>query len=177
MVLRHDVPARVASLTGISTAMAAANGARLIETVRIERLQPVLTAVDWSAIVLQDFTKTPLRGVDRFASERAMTWIASQTSGARVLLFPPWPSAAGSAVYQDAGPFTTTPDDPQDYARRTMGFYTSVADRHGFSVAPVPGTWLSAGNPALYAEDNHHASVAGAALVAEVLASELKKLL
>lgn len=63
MVLRHDVPARVAKLTGASTAMAAANGARLIETVRIERLQPVLTAVDWSVIVLQDFTKTPFRGV------------------------------------------------------------------------------------------------------------------
>lgn len=106
-----------------------------------------------------------------------MTWIASQAPDARILLFPPWPSAAGSAIYQDAGPFTTTPSDPQDYARHTMRFYTSVADRHGYSVAPVPSTWLAAGNPALYAEDNHHASAEGAALVAEVLASALEELL
>lgn len=177
MILRHDLPRLAADKGRFHTATAAANGARLIETVRIEGFRNALSMTDWDAVVLQDFTKTPLRAIDRFASERAMAWIAHETAPARVLLYPPWPARGDNAIYRDAGFLTSTPVDPRDFARRTTAFYREVADRHGFGFAPVPEAWLSANDPGLYADDGHHASPAGARFVAALIAEGLETLL
>lgn len=178
MVLHNDLPALVraeAADAGVTltTGTAAAGGARLIETVRIAALEPVLRA-GWDAIVVQDFTKTPLRAIDRWASARAIAWIA-RTAAAPLLLYPPWPAKAGTAVYRDAGFLTATPDSPEDYAARTMAFYDSL----GHPTTPVPAAWLAEpeAGAALYAADGHHPNAEGSAFVARLLWSDLQSLL
>ena len=76
MVLGNDLPGLVAERAAedgveLSVATAAAGGARLVETVRLPGLGPLL-AREWDAVVAQDFTKTPLRAPDRWGSRRAM---------------------------------------------------------------------------------------------------------
>lgn len=178
MVLRNDLPAQVraeaaASGVTLATGTAAADGARLIETVRIAALEPVLTA-GWDAIVVQDFTKTPLRAIDRLASARAVAWIA-RTAQTPLLLYPPWPAMAGTAVYRDAGFLTAIPEGPEDYAARTMAFYDSLGHR----TARVPEAWLAEpdAGAALYAEDGHHPNAEGTAFVARIIWSELRSLI
>ncbi len=176
MILRHDVPALIASearADGIElgTAMAAADGARLIETLRIQELDPLLTFRMWDAVVLQDFTKTPLRAFDRWGSRHAMERIGNRVAPSPVVLYPPWPATADNHVYRDAGFLTTTPETPEDFMARQMAFYMSVAEDNGFHLANVPRAWMQAaaeGAP-LFHKDGHHASPEGAALVARVL--------
>lgn len=179
MVLRNDLPAVVQRLAraadvALTTATAAADGARLIESVRISGLTPVLTK-GWDAIVVQDFTKTPLRGIDRWASAQAISNIARAAAPAPLLLYPPWPAAAGTGVYRAPGFLTTRPANPEDYAARTMAFYNSL----GHAVAPVPDAWLAATRAGhqLYADDGHHPNPAGTQLVANILWDSLKDLM
>jgi hypothetical protein len=176
MLLRHDVPGLVAGQSRFHTAMAAADGARLVETARLDGFREAVANGGWDAVVLQDFTKTPLRAIDRFASAQAMRWIARQSAPAKVLLYPPWPAADGNSVYRDAGRLTTTPQDPHDFARRTMAHYSSVAEDNGFQLVPVPLAWLDAKDPALYDDDGHHASVLGAQFVARLIAEALERM-
>ena len=81
IVLNHDVPARITALAEqegvqLNTATAAANGARLIETIRLESLNHILQPGLWDVVVLQDFTKTPLRAFDSWGSRYAMKQIS-----------------------------------------------------------------------------------------------------
>ena len=184
IVLNHDVPARITALAEqegvqLNTATAAANGARLIETIRLESLNHILQPGLWDVVVLQDFTKTPLRAFDRWGSRYAMKQISRSVGTIPVLLFPPWPAAETNHVYQDPGFMVQAPADPEDYAARSMAFYTSIAQDHGFHVAPVPLAWLKAthdGAP-LYHQDTLHASEAGADFAAAQLWAALKPLL
>lgn len=176
MLLNHDVPGRVAKAAAadgvtLDVATAAAHGARLIETSRLSALDPILRPDLWDAIVLQDFTRTPLRRIDRWGSAWAIGRIVARTAPTPVVLFPPWPAAAGNAVYTHAGLFAATPDGPDDFAKRTMDFYKRVATRHQACLAPVPYAWRAAdqAGQALFAADGHHANPAGATLVAGVL--------
>lgn len=184
MVLRHDVPARLARFAQakghqITTAMAAANGARLIETRRIPELKPILKPDYWDAVVLQDFTETPLRAPDRWGSALAMGRIARRVAPAPILLYPPWPGDLGHPIYENAGRLKAQPQSPTDYAARTMAHYTRVARANGFHVAPVPQRWLEAvaRGESLYDADRHHANARGAALAAKVLWEALEPLL
>lgn len=179
MVLRNDLPDVVRALADadgikISTATAAADGARLIETSRLPGFRRALE-VGWDAIVVQDFTKTPLRGIDRWGSARAVARIAQIASPARLLLYPPWPVMAGNRVYEDAGPMTVRPETPADYAARTMEHYTNL----GHPVAPVPDRWLAARNAGaeFYADDGHHPNARGTAFVGEIIWESLRDLL
>lgn len=179
MVVQNDLPGRVAALAisegvQLTTASASANGARLTETIRTQGLDGVL-AKDWNVLVVQDFTKTPLRANDRWASARAVRHIAQTSASATILLYPPFPSAAENGVYRDAGRLTITPTSPQDYAARTLDHY----ERLGHRVAPVPQRWLEAidAGQALYDRDGHHPNEAGTDLVARVIWGELKVML
>ena len=184
MVLRHDVPARLAGIARaeghqIAVATAAANGARLIETLRIAELRLVLKPDYWDAVILQDFTETPLRAPDRWGSAIAMTRIARQVAPAPILLYPPWPGDHGHPIYKNAGRLKAQPENPSDYAARTMAHYTRVSRKNGFDIAPVPQRWLEAvaEGEGLYDKDRHHANAHGAALVARILWESLKPLL
>ena len=179
MVLNNDLPSLVAERAQadgatISTATAAANGARLIETLRVPRILDVVRA-GWDVVVVQDFTKTPLRAIDRWGSARVIRAIADAAAPAPVLLFPPWPAASENGVSADAGFLTTQPKDPDDYAARTMAHYQA----NGHKVAPVLQAWLTAINEGadLYAADGHHPNAQGSAFVADILWKSLKDLL
>ena len=181
MLMRHDVPARVAGLAAqegvtLRPALAAAQGARLIETLRIEALDQVMQAGAWEALVLQDFTKTPLRAVDRWGSAHAIRALARRVSPTPVILAPPWPARADAGVYRDAGTLTAVPASPEDYANRTMAHYTSVARDIPAAVAPIPTRWLSASQE-LYAPDGHHANPDGADVMAATIWTTLKQVL
>ena len=182
MILRHDVPARIAALAKadgqrIVTAMAAAEGARLIETLRIAAFRDAVKQSDWDVIVLQDFTKTPLRATDRWGSALAMSRIARIAKPAQVVLFPPWPARAHKDVYTNPGFMTSAPESPADFAALTEVFYRGVAARNNFHMAPIPTDWLGAGDPDFYDKDGHHASPEGAQFVADRLWQTIRALL
>ncbi|MEM1159744.1 MAG: hypothetical protein AAGJ28_02325 [Pseudomonadota bacterium] len=184
MLLRHDVPGRVAALAAkqgraIRPALAAGQGVRLVEVMRVAAFRDLLRPGLWDAAVLQDFTKTPLRAVDRWASSWAMGAIAERLRGVPLLLAPPWPGAPENSVYRDAGWLTAAPVDAADYARRTMLHYEATAAEIGAQVAPVPATWaaaLATGIP-VFDADGHHASPEGADVLAGVLWDQLQKML
>lgn len=182
MVLNHDLPKLVAGLAAkdgveLNVATAAASGARLIETIRIDLFRELLVQVPWDVAVLQDFTKTPLRAPDRWGSAFAVRRAAGLLGETPIVLYPPFPASAGQSVYASAGRFSTTPRDPADYARRTMVHYSGMADAHGLKVAPVPERWLEAAGPGFYASDGHHPSKAGSEFVASVLWPVIKAFL
>lgn len=184
MILRYDVAAITAKFAAedgisLSVATAAADGARLIETIRIPELERLLEDGAWSAVVLQDFTKTPLRRTDRWGSRYAMSWFRAQLPRTPIVLYPPWPAMADNKVYEDAGFLTYTPRDPADFRKRTMGFYGGVATDFGFHLSEVPAAWAkaTAEGQDLYAPDGHHANELGAKLSAKVLWSVLKGLI
>lgn len=184
MLLRHDVPGRVAALAAgqgrvIRPALAAAQGVRLVEVMRVAAFRDLLRSGLWDAAVLQGFTKTPLRAVDRWASSWAMGAIAKRLPGVPLLLAPPWPGAPENSVYHAADWLTAVPVDAADYARRTMLHYEVTAAEIGAQVAPVPATWAAAqaeGIP-VFDADGHHASPAGADVLASVLWEHLQNML
>lgn len=157
---------------------ASANGARLVQSVRIASLRSLLAQGHWDAVVLQDFSSTPLYLADRLGSRIAISTFARLATDARIVLFPHWPSAPGHAVYQTGGGVKKAAAvDPIDYAKRAQAHYANCADRVGATVAPVLSEWMAAmarGEP-IYARDRHHASKTGAALAAGALWSALSK--
>ncbi|WP_424929215.1 hypothetical protein [Amaricoccus tamworthensis] len=174
---RHDVPSRVAALAEkagarVRIGMAARDGARLRETIMSEHLTMMLDRAHWDVLVLQDHTTTPFRTDDRRLSRETMTRLASMAEPERVLLYPPWPRAAGHPFYSRIHyGFDLTPQNPREFANRTMEFYEKVSQEYGFTVAPVPARWLAAvesGHP-VYDTDDYHASSEGAELAAGVL--------
>ncbi len=181
MLLRHDVPGRVAAAAAregitLRPALAAAQGARLIETLRIDALEDVMRPGLWEALVLQDFTKTPLRAVDRWGSACAIKAMARRVAPTPVLLAPPWPARAGANVYAGAGFLTDEPASPEEYATRTMAHYSAVARDISATVAPLPPRWLTADQD-LYDPDGHHANPDGASLMAEVIWTTLRDII
>ena len=185
ITLDHDIPGRVAALARadgieLDVAMAAASGARLRESANIKRLAQLLHDGAWDILVLQDYTTTPFRSLDRDASLTTMRELAAISQARRVVLYPPWPRAPEHEFY--ASPkdnFDVRPTSPEAFAGATMEFYQGVAQSSGFEVAPVPEAWLDAvakGEP-VYAADAYHASETGAALAAEVLWDRLRSVL
>ncbi|MEL7104670.1 MAG: SGNH/GDSL hydrolase family protein [Pseudomonadota bacterium] len=179
MVVRNDLPARVAARAArdgvaLLVASASANGAHLVESLRIAALRRVL-AKGWDAIVVQDFTATPLRARTRWGSRLAIDAIAQLAAPAPLLMYPPFPGAPGHRVYEDAAASSRGPRDPDAYAARTMAHYAATGQR----VAPVPLRWLEARPdwPTLYDADGHHPSAAGSDLIADVLWADLKEML
>ena len=181
MVLRGDLPARVVARAAadgqsLGVATAAAEGARLIETWRIETFREMLTREPWDAVVVQDFTKTPLRAIDRAGSAFAIRAIARAAAPAHLLLYPPFPAAAGNAVYRDAGRLTAVPESPEDYARRSTAHYAALAGGR-ITVVHVPSRWLEEGEAGFYAPDGHHPSEAGSDFIAGVIWDHLRFIL
>lgn len=179
MILRNDLPGLVARRAAedgapIAAATAAANGARLIETLRIGAFRGALGGGKWDVVVLQDFTKTPLRWVDRLGSALAIDAMARLAAPATIVLYPPFPAAEGSSVYRSSGFLSATPEDSADYAQRTEAHYAAIANRHGFRVAPIPARWIASDNPSRYVPDGLHPSEAGSAFIADILWSEIR---
>lgn len=179
MLLRHDVPGRVSVLAGqdgiaLRVATLAATGARLVETIRIAGVPAVLRQ-GWDAVVVQDFTGTPLRAVDRLGSALAIGRIARFAAPAPLLLCPPFPAAPGNRVYSDAGLLAQVPSNPRDFADRTMAHYGAL----GHPVVDLPHRWLDATDAGqrLYADDGHHANAAGAEFMADQIWRGLRQLL
>lgn len=179
MVLRNDMPEMVQALArdegvDMAVAVAAANGARLTDTLRVGELWDVLS-MDWDVVVVQDFTSTALSKVHAWASHRAIDRIAAKVAPTPLLLYPTNPGAPGHRVYADAGRFATTPDGPEDFAARTTAHYAAT----GHEVAPVADAWIEAKEywPEMYHDDGHHPSVAGSRFIARVLWDALKSLL
>lgn len=171
------MPGRVAALAAaegrpIRHAVAAAGGARLVETASNDSLRALLADVDWNAVVLQEFSKTALRPWDRWASKRTIADLAALARPAAVVVAPSWPYAPGHSLYSgETGWFEAAPAEPEDFAARNEGFFGSVAAEHGLIAAPVGRAWLRAvaEGRQVYAEDGQHASAEGAALAAGVL--------
>ena len=96
-----------------------------------------------------------------------------------VVLFPPWPGAEGHGVYHKTRFLTMTPQNPADYAERTIAFYSAVANDNRFHVAQVVEQWMQAtkSGTRLYHRDGLHANRGGADVVAQVIWATLKPLL
>lgn len=182
LTLGHDVPGRVARHAArdgmsLATAIAAANGARLVETWRIDAFRRLLQPAYWDAVVLQDFTETALRRADSWASAYAIRRMASTLAPTPIVLYPPFPAGPYNRIYRTSGWSDPAPDDPSDYARRTIAHYSELAERPGITRAPIPERWLAENNTAYYAEDNHHASASGAEFVARILWGTIREAL
>ncbi len=184
MTLHHDIPGRVAAVAAaegydIRVATAAATGAWLIESMRLDALEEIMRPTLWEAIVLQDFSKASLNQINRIGSIRAMKTLVKWVSPTPVVLFPPWPASADNKVYQDAGRLAFTPESPTDYASTTMAHYTQVARQTGSTVAQIPEQWLmhDVAGASLYATDGHHSNPEGADFVAQVLWHSLRQVL
>ncbi|WP_424932468.1 SGNH/GDSL hydrolase family protein [Amaricoccus macauensis] len=185
ITLGHDVPSRVAARAAaegveVEVAMAAAGGAHLRDTARISRLGPLLEASEWDVLVLQDHTTTPFRETDREVSADTIAGLAARARTRNVVLYPPWPRAPGHAFYRhEAADNTLQPKGPEEFARRTIEFYESVARQNGYAVAPVPQRWLEAVElrEPVYAGDNYHASAEGAELAAQVIWKTLRSII
>ncbi|MEM6483171.1 MAG: hypothetical protein AAF681_15105, partial [Pseudomonadota bacterium] len=99
--------------TGVHFARASANGARLVQSVRIAGLRTLVQQIPWDAVVLQDFSSMPLHPADRLGSRLAISHFARLASPAPIVLFPHWPSAAGHRVYRGTlGTGFAIPADP-----------------------------------------------------------------
>ena len=182
MVLKHQVPRLVANIAAkegieIGFASAAAYGARLVETYRIPELKRLLRPEDWDSVVLQDFTKTPLRGLDRLGSAYAIDQLAQGFEPGRIVLYPPVPAIDQSSVYEDAGPFTRTPLNPGEFGELTMLHYSNIAKNNGYRVSPVPVQWLVSSTPEFYSIDGHHPNEAGAQFIACILWQTIREAL
>lgn len=156
----------------VHLARASANGARLIETLRIAPLRKLLRDVDWDVVVMQDFSSTALNSEDRLASDFAIRAMARLARPASVVLFPHWPSAPGHSVYRGGlGSHIATPKNLADYAARSQTHYERTAAKCGGVVVPVLAQWetaVSSGKD-LYVGDRHHANRKGAELAAHAV--------
>lgn len=153
-------------------ARASAGGARLIESISIPALRNLLVDVLWDAVVLQDFSSTPLNQDDQAASHAAIQEIAELASPAVIVLFPHWPSGPGHQVYSGgSGGRVASPYDPADYADRAREHYLAAAQATGARLAPVLDEWISAleAGEDLYLPDDHHATDIGAKLAADAV--------
>ena len=152
-------------------AIAAANGARLIETWRINTFRQALD-IGWDILVLQDFSTTCLRASDRWASGWAMRAMATRARARAVLLYPTWAFPPDHDLYhRRAGLLSVTPRTPDDFASRITAHYEDIARAEGWTRAPVtemlrPDAHLK--------NDLHHLNPKGAVFVANILWNSLR---
>ena len=181
MTLRHDLPEQVAKLAqgqGISlhVGTAAARGARLIETLRIESFREVLQ-LGWDVLILQDFSTTCLRAPDRWGSRFAIKKMVEDTQPAAVLLYPTWAFPPQHPVYQQgAGLFSRVPTGPADFSQSITDHYDGIAKAQGWSRAKVTETMQP--DPTLWLEpDLLHPNESGSVRIAQVIWDSLSELL
>ncbi|SDX92377.1 hypothetical protein SAMN05444336_11326 [Albimonas donghaensis] len=160
------------AMAGVHFSRASANGARLVETLRLPTFRALLEEVDWNVLVLQDFSSTALSFGDRQASILAIRAMAGLARPASIVLFPHWPSAPGHRVYDGGLGFRyRTPENMADYAARSQAHYENAARQCGGHVAPVLEHWMAAVNSGqqLYLADRHHANQMGSKLAARAV--------
>jgi len=181
MTLRHDLPVKVAAKAAqagiaLQIGSAAARGARLVETWRIDAFRAVLER-GWDVLVLQDFSTTCLRAPDRWGSAYAMRQMARAARAQAVILYPTWAFPSAHRVYeQGAGPLSRPPADPDAFAACIIAHYDAAAQTEGWVRAPVTEALHS--DTALWLEDDlHHPSPVGTERIAEVLWQSLRPLL
>lgn len=180
MTLMHDLPLRVAAAAArdglvLQLAVAAANGARLIETWRLPDFRHLL-AQGWNVLVLQDFSATCLSFTDRWGSAMAMRSMARQARAGTVLLYPTWAFPAQHQIYRNQSGFLTTmPSTPEDFAQCIIAHYTSLAQTEGWVRSPVTEAMRPDPTPYL-ADDQHHLNPDGANFVAQILWQSLRGL-
>ncbi|WP_300064302.1 hypothetical protein [uncultured Roseobacter sp.] len=181
MTLRHDLVERVAAQATVSEAapqiaVAAARGARLIETLRIAAFRKMLE-IGWDILVLQDFSTVSLRAPDRWGSAFAMQAMAEAAQPRAVVLFPTWAFPPRHRVYREgAGALSRPPANPDAFAQAIIAHYEGVARSHGWHRAPVTEAFLPDATPWLE-EDLHHPNPAGTARLADVLWQSLARTL
>jgi hypothetical protein len=181
MTLHNDLPRAVAARAAtagdpLQVATAAARGARLVETWRIEAFRAVLE-VGWDVLVLQDFSTTCLRAPDRWGSVRAMRAMVQAARPQAVLLYPTWAFPSGHSVYQrGAGLLSRPPEDPAAFARCITAHYAGIAQAEGWVRAPVTEAMQPDATPWLKA-DLHHPNPAGTDRIVGVLWQSLRPLL
>lgn len=199
--LMHDIPAQVAALAAaegqpLSVGMAAANGARLIETWRLPAFRAALD-LGWDLLVLQDFSATALRAPDRWGSRLAMRRMARRSGARAGVLYPTWAFPPGHRTYAGGAGFgAAVPADPAAYAAAITAHYSAAAADLGWPRAPVteafgPGTSgtgdlgtgdlgtgaFGTGAAPYLGSDQHHLNAAGAARVAQLIWQSLAPLL
>lgn len=179
--LMHDIPGQVAAAAQaagvpVQIGLAAAYGARLIETWRIDSFRAVL-ATGWDVLVLQDFSATVLRAPDRWGAAHAMRGMARASGAGAVLLYPNWALPEGHRVYRDGGGFLAAPPaDRADFAARITDFYGGLAAREGWRRVPVTEAFQA--DISLYTgKDGHHLNAAGARRVSALIWENLRAVL
>lgn len=180
MTHMHDLPARVAAAAArdgvaLQIGVAAANGARLIETWRLPAFRHMLSQ-GWDVLVPQDFSTTCLRVPDRWGSAYAIRSMARQAQAGAVVLYPTWAFPIQHRVYRERSSIlSATPSTPEDFADRIIAHYASLAHIEGWVRAPVTEAMQPDPTPYL-ADDKHHLNPDGAALVADILWQSLRDL-
>lgn len=179
MTLRNDLPDRVRRLAAdagvtLQVGVAAARGARLIETWQIGEFREVL-AEGWDILVLQDFSTTCLRVTDRWGSAVAMQDMA-EVSQADMLLYPTWAFPPGHWVYsQGGGVLSQIPENPNDFAQCIHAHYGGIAEEMGWLRAQVTEAFRPDATPWLE-PDLHHPNAQGSDLIASEIWKSLQLL-
>ncbi len=181
--LQHDVPGLVAARLGdeadTETAMVADGGQVLERYVNDPRVTRRLAEIEWDVIVLQGHSRAAFDVERRAGFNRAVDWFSTQAAaeGAALLLVQTWPRRAGHGFYGRPAEDGVhhPPRSPSEMAERVEALYAAAAARVGARIAPVGRCWAAASDMnALYAEDGSHASPAGAALAADVIALTIR---
>lgn len=167
----NNVPARIRSLLrkrkgAIKIRTFATGGARLDYHRRRSDVSRALKSGRWDVVVLQEATASFLSVDGRKAFHRSLDWFRKRTpKGVPVVLYQTWPWRAGSRYLNGQG---INSAGLWSIMRKA---YAAAAGRNGVVVAPVGECWMrSPKRNAFYSEDGNHASIAGSALAARVIA-------
>ena len=169
-VFVNDVPGRVrqhleAGGSPVRIRSITKGGARLIGFSARPRVAAVLRE-QWDVVVLQEATASFLSAAGRSRFHEAVQWfLARIPKRTRVVLYQTWPWQSGSRYLHKHG--GTSPR----LWRAMQQEYAKAAAQPRIEIAPVGKCWMKDPHvDTYYSRDGNHASVAGSALAAKVIA-------
>ena len=146
--------------------MLAVGGARLTDFVGRPDVVAALKKSKWDVVVLQEASISFLSGSGRKVFHESVDWFLRKVGNdTRVILYQTWPWQTGSRYYRSAAIGETA------MWQLMRAEYAKVALNARITIAPVGKCWVqSARKKSFYSSDGNHASVAGAAFAAKIIA-------
>ena len=166
-----NVPAQVRAristkYNNVQIRMLAVGGARLSDFVDRPDVVAALQKSKWDVVVLQEASVSFLSGSGRRVFHESVDWFLRRIgSDTRVMLYQTWPWQTGSRYYRSAaiGEKAMWKLMRAEYARAGLNARITIA--------PVGKCWVqSAHKQSFYSSNGNHASVAGSAFAAKIIA-------
>ena len=166
-----NVPAQVRAKISkkynkVQIRMLAVGGARLTDFVGRPDVVAALKKSKWDVVVLQEASISFLSGSGRKVFHESVDWFLRKIGNdTRVILYQTWPWQTGSRYYRSAA------IDETAMWQLMRAEYAKAALNARIIIAPVGKCWVqSARKKFFYSSDGNHASVAGAAFAAKIIA-------